>query len=86
MVIPHIGRTAIFPPHLAGYRDATSRHPEKGYTVCFVHIITDTGQEGLAAGRGGIITRELFEAHFAHFLGLILDFLSAVFSKLLLFT
>ncbi|RLC09079.1 MAG: mandelate racemase/muconate lactonizing enzyme family protein [Deltaproteobacteria bacterium] len=63
MKIADIKTTVIFLPHLGGYQDATVRHPEKGYTVCFVHIITDTGQEGLAPGRGGIITRELVEGN-----------------------
>ena len=36
-----------------GIMDATIRHPAKGGTACFVHIMTDTGLEGLSPAGGG---------------------------------
>ena len=63
MKITDIETTLISIPHLCGFQDATVRHPEKGYSVCFVHITTDSGHEGLAPGRGGMLTRELVEGN-----------------------
>ena len=48
--------------------DATIRHPAKGGTACFVHIITDTGLEGLSPAGGGRATQALVEGSFKELL------------------
>ena len=63
MKITDIKTSLISIPHLCGFQDGTVGHPEKAYGVCFVHILTDSGHEGLAPGRGGVVTRELVEGN-----------------------
>lgn len=48
-------------PHLGGYRDATTRVAERGYSVLAVYVVTDQGIEGFAPGRGGPAARAIIE-------------------------
>ena len=61
MKVVDVRTTLISIPHLGGYQDATVRHPEKGHSVLFAHVLTDTGLEGLGPGCGGYPVREIIE-------------------------
>src|ERR1051326_7190242 len=59
MRITDITTTVLRHPDLPGIQDATIRHAERGRSALFVHIKTNTGQEGL--GVGTTVAREVIE-------------------------
>ena len=68
MEITDVKTTLLHIPSLGGIMDATIRHPAKGATSCFVHIMTDTGLEGLSPAGGGRAAQTLVEATFKELL------------------
>jgi L-alanine-DL-glutamate epimerase-like enolase superfamily enzyme len=61
MKIKDITTTVLSMPHLSGIQDATIRHRGQGRSVCFAHVITDSGLEGLGLGGGAHAAREVIE-------------------------
>ena len=53
MKITDVKTTLLSLPHLSAIQDATIRHVASGRGACFVHIITDSGLEGLSPSGGG---------------------------------
>ena len=47
MKIKDIKTTLVSIPYRGGFQDATMRRPAMGQMRCFVHIVTDSGLEGL---------------------------------------
>ena len=64
MKITDVKTTLLHIPSLGGIMDATIRYPAKGATACFVHIVTDTGLEGLSPAGGGRAAQTLIEGTF----------------------
>jgi L-alanine-DL-glutamate epimerase-like enolase superfamily enzyme len=61
MKIQDVKTTVLSIPHLGGIQDATIRHPSKGMSQCFVHLITDEGLEGLGLAGGAQASQPLIE-------------------------
>ena len=68
MKITDVKTTLLSLPHLRGIQDATIRHVGKGRAACFVHIITDSGLEGLSPSGGGRAGQTLIEGTFKELL------------------
>ena len=68
MKITDVKTTLLSLPHLSAIQDATIRHVAKGRGACFVHIITDSGLEGLSPSGGGRAGQMLIEGTFKELL------------------
>ena len=68
MKIIDVKTTLLSLPDLGGIQDATIRHVAKGRSACFVHIITDSGLEGLSPSGGGRAGQTLIEGTFKELL------------------
>ena len=64
MKITDVKTTLLSLPDLGGIQDATIRHVARGRSACFVHIITDSGLEGLSPSGGGRAGQTLIEGTF----------------------
>ena len=68
MKITDVKTTLLSLPHLSAIQDATIRHVARGRNACFVHIITDSGLEGLSPSGGGRAGQTLIEGTFKELL------------------
>ena len=68
MKITDVKTTLLSLPHLSAIQDATIRHVARGRNACFVHIITDSGLEGLSPSGGGRAGQMLIEGTFKELL------------------
>ena len=68
MKITDVKTTLLSLPHLSAIQDATIRHVARGRSACFVHIITDSGLEGLSPSGGGRAGQTLIEGTFKELL------------------
>ena len=62
MKIKDIKTTLVSIPYRGGFQDATMRRPAMGQMRCFVHIVVDSGLEGLAPAGGGPGVQQLINS------------------------